>query len=127
MGLTSFEQGWKTARAEILIREPEAQRFRMGNEPGTPTAGGRLFRQNRVHTQLNQHRPATAGRLPLPPHCRPKTSPNPPSQIDQHAWCFAETEVAPPTPHIRSQRRHRCPQIHTLGLPRDFPDSLLEP
>src|SRR4029077_7123942 len=44
-----------------------------------------------------------------------------------HLRRFAESEIAAPTPHIRSQFLHRRLHADTLGPARDLPDSLLEP
>src|SRR4030095_10717197 len=99
----------------------------MSDEPGAAATGSSLIRQGWTYTQVNQHRPTAAWGFPLPPQRRPKAQPNPASQIDQQVRCLAESEVATPTPHIRGQSRHRRLQTHTLGLPRDFPNPLLEP
>src|SRR5439155_5280023 len=126
-GLTLLEQRRKTTIAEIGIRKRDIQSFRMGQMPWAMTTAGGVIGQPTTHTQLNQHRPATALGFPLPPQRSPKAQPNPASQIDQHVRRFAESEIATPTPHIRSQSRHRRLQAHAFGLPCDFPNPFLKP
>ncbi len=99
----------------------------MGEMPGAAATGGSIARQDSTHTQLNQHCPAAALRFPLPPQRSPKAQPNPASQIDQHVRRFAESEIATPAPHIRSELRHRRLQAHAFGLPCDFPNPFLKP
>src|SRR6266487_4675410 len=95
--------------------------------PRAMAAGSGIIRQSATYTQLKQHRPATALGFPLPPQRRPKAQPNPASQIDQHVRRFAESEIATPAPHIRSELRHRRLQAHAFGLPCDFPNPFLKP
>src|SRR5206468_10118800 len=56
-----------------------------------------------------------------------KAQPNPASQLNQQVRRFAESEIATPAPHIRSQSRYRRLQAHAFGLPRDFPNPFLKP
>jgi hypothetical protein len=86
-----------------------------------------VLRQPTTHTQLNQHRPPAALGSPLPPQRRPKAPTNPASQADQLVRRFAESEIATPTPYVRSQGRHRRLQAHAFGLPCDFPNPFLKP
>src|SRR5437870_11327253 len=95
--------------------------------PRAMAAGSGIIRQSATYTQLKQHRPATALGFPLPPQRSPKAQPNPASQIDQQVRRFAESEVATPAPHIRSQLRYRRLQADTFGLPCDFPNAFLKP
>src|SRR5438093_2104464 len=125
--LALLEQGRKTTRTEVRVRKPDVQSFRMGEMPGAAATGGSIARQDSTHTQLNQHCPAAALRFPLPPQRSPKAQPNPASQIDQHVRRFAESEIATPAPHIRSELRHRRLQAHAFGLPCDFPNPFLKP
>src|SRR5215471_15226344 len=126
-GLTLLEQRRKAAIAEIGIRKRDTQSFRMGEMPRAAATAGGIIGQGGTHTQLNQHRPAAALSLPLPPQRRPKTQTNPTSQLNQQVRRFAESEIAAPTPHIRSQSCHRRLQAHALGPPCDFPNPFLKP
>ena len=99
----------------------------MGEMPGASTANRSVVCKSSFDAQTMQHRPATAWGLPLPPQRCPKTQSYPASQLDQQVRRFAESVIASPSPHIRSQRCHHLFHASTFGLPRDFPDSSLEP
>src|ERR1035441_1062740 len=43
------------------------------------------------------------GPSPLPPQSGPEPQPNPASERQQHVRRFAESKIAAPTPHVRSQ------------------------
>src|SRR5207302_10734383 len=74
----------------------------------------------------DQCRATTTVSFPLPPEGDSQSQTDPPSEIDQHLWGFAEAEVASPASHIGSQFRDRRLDADPLGLSCDFPDSSLE-
>src|SRR5437870_4050899 len=112
---------------EVRVRKPDTQSLRMSKMPGAMSTGGSIARQGAPDTQLNQHRPPTAWRFPLPPYRSPKARPDPASQVDQQVRRFAESEIASPTPHIRSELRHHRLHADAFGLLRDFPNPFLKP
>src|SRR2546428_589748 len=113
--------------AKIRIRERDIQRFRMGEMPWAVATGGGVIGQPATHTQLNQHCPAAALCSPLPPQRCPKATSNPARKVHQQIGRFAESEIATPAPHIRSELRHRRLQAHAFGLSGDFPNPFLKP
>src|SRR5262245_50345718 len=126
-GLTLLEQRRKTAIAEIGIREPNMQGFRMRQMPGAMGTASSVSCQLGPYTQLNQHCPSAAWGFPLPPQRHPKAQANPASQLNQHVRRFAEAEIAAPTSHIRGQSCHCRLQAHAFSVSRDFPNPLLKP
>src|SRR6516225_4197536 len=95
--------------------------------PGTKTAAGGIAHQPPLHSQCNQRRTATTWCLPLPPQSGPESQPDPTSEGDEHFGCFAEAEIADPTPHIRGKLFHCRLDADTLGPARDLSGSSLEP
>ena len=62
----------------------------------------------------------------MPPHRSPESQPNPAGKVNQHFRRFAESEIAAPARHVRSQLLHRRFHADALGPSRDLPDSPLE-
>src|SRR5262249_6892369 len=69
---------------------------------------------------------ATAWCFPLPPQSRSKSQTDPASEGDQHFWRFAESEIASPTPHVRSQFCYRRIDADALCPSSDLSYSMFE-
>src|ERR1022692_4251493 len=108
---------WKAPQIGLGLREV----------PRAATAAGGIARQPLSHPQFQQRCSATARCLSLPPQSRPESQPDPAGQANQHFRCFAESEIAAPAPHIRSQFLHRRLHADAFCPSRDLPDSSLKP
>src|SRR5215472_13449496 len=97
--------------------------------PGAESATGSMVGQTRINPQREQRFQTTARCFPLPPHCCSKSQTDAASEVDQHFWCFAESEIATPAPHIWSQFGYRLFDADTFGPfgpARNFSYSVLE-
>src|ERR1017187_1370588 len=108
---------WKAPQIGLGLREV----------PRAATAAGGIARQPLSHPQFQQRCSATARCLSLPPQSRPESQPDPAGQANQHFRCFAESEIAAPAPHVRSQFLHRRLHADTFCPSRDLPDSPPKP
>src|SRR5262252_2046514 len=94
--------------------------------PGAESATSSIAGQARINPQREQRCQTTARCFPLPPHCCSKSQTDPASKGDQHSWCFAESEVATPAPHIWSEFGYRLFDADTLCPSSNFSYSVLE-
>src|ERR1022692_3429803 len=108
---------WKAPQIGLGLREV----------PRAATAAGGIARQPLSHPQFQQRCSATARCLSLPPQSRPESHPDPAVKANQHFRCFAESEIAAPAPHVRSQFLHRRLHADTFCPSRDLPDSPPKP
>src|ERR1039457_6475253 len=103
VGPLLVDQRRKTERFEIGIRKPYAKGLGLGEIPGTKSTAGGVACQSRTHSEVKQCLPAAARCFLLPPQSGPEPQPNPASERQQHVRRFAESKIAAPTPHVRSQ------------------------
>src|SRR5688572_10432789 len=120
-------QGRQTARAEIVIGKPFLHGFTARHSPSTSAAGSSSTRQFGRNAQLEQGVASTAWSLPLLPYGATKPTTYPAGELLQHAGRFAESEVAIPAPHERSQLGHDRFQTCASGLLSDLHNPFLEP
>src|SRR5262249_27535907 len=94
--------------------------------PGSKSTASRVTGQAWTNTQCQQCCQATAWGFPLPPQSRSKSQTDPASEVDQHVWRFAKSEIASPTPHVRSQFRYRLIDADALCPARDLSYSMFK-
>src|SRR5690242_14763850 len=58
---------------------------------------------------------------------RHEAAAEPNGEVNQHLGSFAETKIAAPASHVRSQILYRLLDTNALGSSSDFSDSSLEP
>src|SRR5713226_3057949 len=122
-----LNQRRKTERFEVSLGKPHMEGLGERQVPGSAAAAGHVGRQSRSHPQYQQCSPATANGFPLPPQSTTQSAPHPTGRGNQCLRRFAESEIAAPAPHIRSQFLHRRLHADAFGPSRNLPDSLLEP
>src|SRR5215831_7331443 len=70
--LTVLEQGGKSERFEVRIRESKSEGLGPCEIPRAVTTASRITGQPRTHPEFQQSRSTTAGSCPLPPQSRPE-------------------------------------------------------
>src|ERR1035437_1874405 len=124
--LSTLDQGRKSKRAEIGIRQGLVQSRALARTPRAATRASGFRRRLPAHTPLDQFRIPLAACLPLSPKGAPYAPPDPRIQIPQHRRGFAEAEIASPAAHIPGQFRHHLLHAPPPALCRDFPNPLFD-
>src|SRR5262249_1180145 len=121
-----IDQCRKSQRFEVCIGKPDREGFGPREIPGSKSTASRVAGQAWTNTQCQQCFQATAWCFPLPPQSRSKSQPDPASEVDQHFRRLAESEIASPTPHVRSQFRYRLIDADALCPACDLSYSMFE-
>src|ERR1017187_1453905 len=124
--LSTLDQGRKSKRAEIGIRQGLVQSRALARMPRAATRASGFRRRLPAHTPPDQFRIPLAACLPLSPKGAPYAPSDPRIQIPQHRRGFAEAEIASPAAHIPGQFLHHLLHAPPLALCRDFPNPLFE-
>src|SRR6266700_1304970 len=125
--LSALDQGRKSNRGEISIRQGLIQSGALAHTPRAAMSASGVRRQSPAYAPFDQFRKSLAAGLPLPPESATHAPPDPRIQMPQHRRSFAKAEIASPAPHILGQFLYRLLHALPLGPQRDLPNPLLEP
>src|SRR6266545_124343 len=124
--LPTLDQGWKSERGEISIRQGLIQSRALTHSPRAAAGAGRFRRRLPAYAPPHQFRKSFAAGFPLSPERTAYAPSDPRIQVSQHRWGLTETEIASPAPQVRGQFLHHLLHAPSPALMRDFPNPLLE-
>src|SRR6266545_473274 len=101
--LPTLDQGWKSERGEISIRQGLIQSRALTHSPRAAAGAGRFRRRLPAYAPPHQFRKSFAAGFPLSPERTAYAPSDPRIQVSQHRWGLTETEIASPAPQVRGQ------------------------